>query len=330
MDMYIIHPMYNLKIIETIFIRPNINLAMLACAIFVFVSGATLTYNYKRDENLIEFYKRRLSKVLIPFYIAYFIYFLIRVFNARSIHIFDGIPAYRFIFTIFGLDEYLSANGMRTFTLGVGEWFLGCIILCYIAYPFLLKLHRRFKFGTFIIMTICYIIIVLNYNKFNFTIPSHMNFLCQVYNFYLGMFFIESDELKKKSIIKEGFSILILFSFYFYNRVILIPDNIKTTVALVAIIMIFYNCEKYICDFMKNNKLILFFNKISLEIFLVHHFVIYQIDYILSYRRVTGIQMLIIFIADFVITIMLSYIIEILSSKINTLMNESNNKRKNN
>ena len=50
MDMYVIHPMRNLKFLETILIRPNIHLAMLACGIFIFISGATLKLN-ERDEN---------------------------------------------------------------------------------------------------------------------------------------------------------------------------------------------------------------------------------------------------------------------------------------
>ena len=68
-----------------------------------------------------------------------------------------------------GIDEYLSANGIGTFSLGVGEWFLGCIILCYLVYPFLYRAHKKNKVLTFVIMTTYYIAFNLNYHKFNFT-----------------------------------------------------------------------------------------------------------------------------------------------------------------
>ena len=65
MDMYIIHPMHNLKFLETIIIRPNVHLAMLACGVFILISGATLKLN-ERNESVLSFYKRRLTKILIP------------------------------------------------------------------------------------------------------------------------------------------------------------------------------------------------------------------------------------------------------------------------
>ena len=55
MDMYMIHPMHNLKLIGDVTIRPNMHFALIACALFMMVSGATLKLNY--DGNIIEFYK---------------------------------------------------------------------------------------------------------------------------------------------------------------------------------------------------------------------------------------------------------------------------------
>ena len=139
MDVDFVHHMYDLSILENILIRPNMHLALIACALFLMVSGATLKLNY--DGNILNFYKKRLLRILVPFYIAYFIAFCFKCINLNSTHIFDiNIPKINFIYTVLGMDEYMMAGGIPTFTLGVGEWFLGCIMICYLLFPLIYKL----------------------------------------------------------------------------------------------------------------------------------------------------------------------------------------------
>ncbi len=334
MDMYVIHSMHNLKLIEDLTIRPNMHFAMVACGLFIFISGATITYSNKnRDVKPIEFYKKRLTRVLIPFYIAYIIYFVIKVISLKNIHIYGGVPKWQFIWTILGIDEYLNACGIKTFSLGIGEWFLGCIIFCYLAYPFLFKAHKKNKIVTFVVMTICYIALNVNYNKFNFVIPSHMNFLCQVYNFYLGIVFadiassanvvrpcvgaspfVRASYASPKTIWLLILTIPTILFFYMYKLVINIPDNFKTTIVVVAIIISFYIFEDAISQNKILNKTIPIFSKISYEFFLVHHFVIYQVDFILNYQRLSGISTLIVIIIDFVLTILIAEIVNKISN----------------
>ncbi len=361
MDMYVIHPMHNLKLIEDLTIRPNMHFAMIACGLFIFISGATITYSNKnRDVKPIEFYKKRLTRVLIPFYIAYIIYFVIKVISLKNIHIYGGVPKWQFIWTILGIDEYLNACGIKTFSLGIGEWFLGCIIFCYLAYPFLFKAHKKNKIVTFVVMTICYIALNVNYNKFNFVIPSHMNFLCQVYNFYLGIVFadiassanvvrpcvgaspfvrasyaspfvrasyaspfvrasyaspfVRASYASPKTIWLLILTIPTILFFYMYKLVINIPDNFKTTIVVVAIIISFYIFEDAISQNKFLNKTIPIFSKISYEFFLVHHFVIYQVDFMLNYQRLSGISTLIVIIIDFVLTILIAEIVNKISN----------------
>ena len=323
MDMYVIHPMYNLKFLEIILIRPNVHLAMLACGIFIFISGATLKLN-ERDESILSFYKRRLVKTLIPFYFAYIIYFIIKAITLRNIHLFGGIEKWRFIYTIFGIDEYLNAAGIKTFTLGIGEWFLGCIILCYLIYPVLSYLDKKHKMATFVIFTIYDILINVFYSRFNFVMPQHFNFLCQVYNFYLGIFIVNEkvfNKLKKYQII----GILLVLFIYFYPYTFNIPDNLKITLCTISIVVAFRSLENVL---VKNDFMIAIikkFNAISLEFFLVHHFVIYEVDYILNYRRVGGMEFLIIVFIELIIIILISTGISKLNKLCDQFMNKSHN-----
>ena len=362
MDMYQIHPMHNMKMFYDIIIRPNMHLAMVACGLFILISGATITYNI-REEKPLEFYKRRLIRVLLPFYIAYIIYFIIKVITLKSIHIFGEIEKWRFIYTILGIDEYLNATGIRTFSLGVGEWFLGCIILCYLVYPFLYKAHKKYKIVTFIVMTIYFILINFFYERLNTNMPSHFNFLCQVYNFYFGIFAVDfmaksnenvahtvkdsnvgtnesadhtvcdkNVEAKFRSIRRgkqcDSSMLLILtistfLFFYFFKPIINVPDNFKTTIVAVAIFVSFYLFEDVLAKNSLLTKLISIFSGISYEFFLTHHFVIYQVDYMLNYRRLGGAMTVLVIAIDFVITILMAVLVKNISSKtINTIIHK--------
>ena len=326
MDMYVIHPMHDLKVLENIIIRPNMNLGMIACGLFVLISGATISLS-KREESLSSFYKRRLMRVLIPFYISYTIYFIIKAITFKTIHMFGGIAKWRFIYTIIGLDEYLHANGIPTFTLGIGEWFLGCIILCYLLYPLLKWAHKKNSIITFIIMTLYFLFINFRYGSFNFVIPSHMNFFCQIYNFYLGIVLIDERALSKMKKWLCIIAIPVVAFFYFYTTYIPIPDNIKTTIVIVAIFVIFYNLEDAISSVSWFRRFVVYFNKISLEIFLVNHFVIYQVDYMLNYKKTSGIETFLIVIVDLVIIIALAIVVEKLSSMAYRFVDQSKTKR---
>ena len=325
MDMYVVHPMYNMKFIENLLIRPNVNLVMVAVALFIFISGATLTLSYK-GENLFEFYKKRLTRVLLPFYISYFIYFIIKVLTYKTYHLFGNVQKWKILFTMIGMDEYLYANGVSTFSLGVGEWFLGCIILCYIIFPFLKKANDKNKKLTFILMSIWFLFINYSYNVFNFKIVPHMNFLCQVYNFYLGIYFASEQilyRMKKWSVVV---SVPVIIFLYFYSLHINIPDNLKTSIISVATIISFYSIEKFLIKINILNLILKVFNSISLEIYLIHHFIIYQIDYMLGYRRLKGIETLLVLIVNLVITLILSFFVNAFCKRINAIMYTSNNK----
>ena len=343
MDMYVIHPMHNLKFIEELLIRPNVHIVMVACAIFVLISGATIKLN-ERNESLFDFYKRRLLKLLIPFYITYVIYFIIKAITFKNIHLFGGIEKWRFIWTILGVDEYLNAAGIKTFTLGIGEWFLGCILICYIFYPILSYFDKKYKIATFVLMTIYNIFINVFYEKLNIQMPQHFNVLCQIYNFYIGIFiasFLKNVEyLSINRIAINIFCCIISVFFYFcprnigivenvksgialsggvylLNLVSAIPDNIKVTIMSVAICILFSNIERVIerCEIIV--ELIKKFGLISFEFFLTHHFVIYEVDYLLGYRRLGGLATLAVMVIDFVLTLLFALLVNKISKMIN-------------
>ena len=220
-------------------------------------------------------------------------------------------------------------------------------------------------------MTVCYIALNINYSKFNFTIPSHMNFLCQVYNFYLGIVFVniavganvirpcigadanrinvgadanrinvgadatstnvgaDANSINvgasyaspgygnnRNSIWLLIFAIPTILFFYFYKQIINIPDNFKTTIVVVAIIISFYIFENVIANNEVLKNIINKFNNISYEFFLVHHFIIYQVDFMLNYQRLDGMTTLGVIIIDLLLTIIFAIIVNIISKQV--------------
>ena len=133
MDVHIIHPMFDLSVIFNLINRPSAHLAMVACSLFIIISGTTICISQnKNNYSFKQFLIKRLSRLIIPFYLSYMIYYIIKTINMKSLYVFyPNVNKFKFIFTLIGMDEYIAANGISTFTLGVGEWFLGCIILCY-------------------------------------------------------------------------------------------------------------------------------------------------------------------------------------------------------
>ncbi len=74
--------------------------------------------------------------------------------------------------------------------------FLGCIIILYILFPVLRYFMKRWKWATITAFTLLYIYIVFDYH---YTVPVHLNLFVKLYEFVLGMFFMEiSEKINRK------------------------------------------------------------------------------------------------------------------------------------
>ena len=321
MDIGLLHNMFDVHKFYQFIDRPNIHLGMLSCSMFIICSGFGLSVycekKYKgkiSKDNIINFYHNRLSRVLIPFYLAYLIYYVIRVINHHTLYIFGGVPKWRIIFTLLGIDEYISANGIRTFSLGIGEWYLGCLILCYLTFPLLYYMIKKLTKISFCLMTVYFLITPLFIDKF--VIVPHMNFLIQVYNFYLGILLYTSGILNKKNRFMLILSLLIFAFVYFCPIKINIYYIFICTICSICCFMIFLFLEIYLKDNDRFKLFINVFNKYSYEFFLCHHFVIYQVNYLLNYKMIGKKEFVLLFVIDFIITLVFSFSVNTIAQKI--------------
>ena len=99
---------------------------------FFMVSGAALMHRYGKEEGfkIGKFYSRRFLGIYPLFWIAYLIGFFAVYWQLG--HLYD-VPSWSLIWSIIGLDGWV-VNWVPTFYM-VGEWFLGSIIMLYLAFP---------------------------------------------------------------------------------------------------------------------------------------------------------------------------------------------------
>lgn len=109
----------------------------LGVSLFLIISGAALMYVYNERIDLKTFYKKRFLAIYPMFWIAYIVAVLPNLGNFSSL----GIPKWRFVLTLIGMDGYLSEYGSGFYVLG--EWFLGFIVLFYIIFPLLRYLLKK-------------------------------------------------------------------------------------------------------------------------------------------------------------------------------------------
>ena len=315
MDIDYVHGMYELSNIKSIIIRPNMHFALIACALFMMVSGATLKLNY--NGNIINFYKKRLLRILVPFYIAYFIAFCFKCANLNSTHIFNqNIPKVNLIYTLFGMDEYMMSGGINTFTLGVGEWFLGCVMICYILFPLIYYMDKNCSYVLFIVFTAYYIFVNTYYESFGYIMPQHFTILCQIYHFYLGIYLMDKEFLNKINlIIVILMCIIVVFTFKSLTQYDII-DNFKTTIVVPCIFIVFLKLESFfnkldISKFISNIS-----SNLSFEFFLIHHIVIYETNILLRFMKLSLEQVICLFVFELLFTIFLALIINGLTKMI--------------
>ena len=274
-----------------------VSIGVSANTLFFMISGFVLSIGY--DSNIKNFYIKKIVRILIPYYILYIILYIKNAFFLKKIFLFNFSELPRIIFTIFGIDTYLSSIGVKTLSFGIGEWFLGCIIIYYFLFPLLYKVKIKN-------IKICFLLFVLYCiftNYYVFKTPINQNIFINIFNFYFGIliykFYKNSiDEKQKiKKNYKKKFIMLIVLGIFIiiFNKVIyyiirfftksyelikvdniLNPMIISTCFSIVIILIsIFWESEKEKTFDQTNLKIFLsWFNKYFYNIFLVHHIVI--------------------------------------------------------
>ncbi|RYU94118.1 acyltransferase family protein [Emticicia agri] len=158
--------------------------------LFFFVSGFGLTLSKYVDYQ--TFIKRRLIKVLLPYYITITLIFLINLLTKVYEIDFVAFLSHILLFKMFD-SEYITSYGAQF-------WFISTIVQFYLVFPLLLWFLKSEKYKLFIGLTLA---ISIGYSLFlSFVIPEGGDaykrfFLQYLWEFALGMAVARTGKLDK-------------------------------------------------------------------------------------------------------------------------------------
>lgn len=234
--------------------------------IFLLLSGLGLYYSYKKNNNPKEFYIKRLKKVLIPYFIIALPALFIKDIILDGGNILDLIKNITFV--------SLFTNGTKW------HWYIFFICICYLIFPYLFNVFNTSKDDTTdqmrlitLISFITIICILLQlyskevFSNINIFMLRFTPFICGV---LLGKYSYNKKEIKTSHIIISVLAIPMIF---------LVKDS--GIIISRYILFIVNSCLFFIGTIILNKissikiaeisvKIIEWFGKYSLEIYLVH------------------------------------------------------------
>lgn len=269
--------------IEPLHSNQNMNFPAIGVGLFLMLSGGGLMMSSKKKANfsVMDFYKGRFLRILIPFYISYIVYAIYLFLIGFEFPVyFESLTGVKpsplcFIFTLLGMDGYLSIFNIPTFTLMLGEWFLGCLIPMYLVFPLLRWCILKHRNLTLIIATVYYIIALATYKYMPWSdVPSYNNFTIKIYDFIVGMFLVEVMDRIPKWTAAIGVALLGFYLIYPSK----LPIDMTPSIVILAVgtFFIFLALERIFSEMPRVMKVVNVLSAYSYTYFLFHHIVIGQ------------------------------------------------------
>lgn len=287
----VINGIYSVEEVGSFYCNSNMHIAKLAVAVFFMLSGAGLTIGAEKGFELGKFYKKRFIRLLIPFYVTTLLYQAVYYAVYRTFRVNGDAPVWRIVFTVLGMDEWVSMHGIQTFSTGIGEWFLGLLILLYLVFPLFRYCMQKAPKLFFVFMTCVYMVVVYHYEAD--VPPIHMSAVAKGYEFVIGMYLGKYfQKFPDKYCL---FSVPVTVFFFACDRTLPINEAVKITVFAVAFFVSFSYLEPLLER--RECRLVSFVSGISYELFLVHHMIIYMVTprlaiYVAGIKRVTALYLL--------------------------------------
>lgn len=256
---------------------PNVSASTVAVAIFFMLSGAGLTLSNTDKFEAGKFYLKRFKTVLVPYYVTTVLYFIIK-FAFYGENWIKALLNVGGIYTLFGAGEFARINGAPVISTGIGEWFLGVLIIIYVFYPVFRYLMNKIPYLFFAACTAFYVAYIYNYT-INMP-PVYMTIPACAYLFIVGMYLAKYfKEFPKKMMLIS----IPVCTFFITNKWPL-GLNQALVIALCSVMLVISVSflEPYLQK--TKGKVLSFLSGFSYYLFLVHHAVIYIITPIVKHN----------------------------------------------
>jgi len=289
----------------------NLHIAIIGVSLFFMISGAGLMLSSKKHWDIKDFYKRRFLKLLIPFYVVeLFTLVASYVLKPEWLGYFPLIAKPKAIFNLLGMDGYFE-QFFPTFSLHVGEWFLGALIMLYALFPVFRYCMEKNRYITIIVATVYYVVLIFG----NVISASPWtNVFVKAYDFILGMFLIlEIPKLMDKKTFKV--TSLVVSAVAILTGIVLktqlpTPITVNNLVYALMLFICFFALEPTQASKNFFDDLSQQICKISYEVFLVHHIIIYYIGDNLEGRAMGLKQISALFVTEVFIMIAMALLVK--------------------
>lgn len=313
---------YELSKVEPYYGNNNISFDTVGVSIFFLISGLGLMLSTKYKFQLKEYFVKRFTKIMVPFYISYLMVLAVYIVIKQGQAFSSDIPLWRIVFTLLGMDGYLFQHGIDTFYL-IGEWFLGCIIIMYVLFPLFRQCIIKNKTITISFCTIGYLLLVLSGSG-----EWYIEFLSHLYVFVLGMYLsFYLDKIKRWMLI---IVVPIICIYILYPNQLPIVPHLRTLVFTISVFIALSQFETLFSRCSGFTNFIKICCKYSFEIYLIHHVIISYFTSMMAANIHSLFDVIVVFAIEIVLMIILAVIIKFITARmINFILQKSAKQEKN-
>ncbi len=304
----------------------NLNIATFSVGVFFMISGASLMLAYGKDGfDLKTYFKKRVLRLFIPFYLTYILALIYELIFMRSTlkAVFSIPNPLMFLLTLTGFDGYISIYGVPTFYI-VGEWFLGAIIIMYLFFPLFRLALKKYPTASVITATLYFLLITYFYDRLPYSevVDGYHNAFVKLYEFFLGMFFVRFIEKPGKAV--SALMVVIsaaIIGFYLFCPVYL-NDNELWRISLqnISFFFLFAGLEGVFAKLPRLTKLIRLMSSYCYEIFLLHHFILFRITLHRSGKAISNAGIGLLFLIQFAVIGAASVLLKLLCNRVYALI----------
>ncbi len=260
--------------------------------LFLFISG--FIYGHKDIKDKTEFYLKRAKRIFIPLYL-----FMAFLFIVYKFYLKENIEFKYYFIYLFNLQGILGGiKGAQHL------WFLTALMFCYLVTPFLnsikkfIKGIKEFFYTTALILAIPILITIF--------ISRKLGLYFSYMSLYSLAYFLGTKKYKKIS--KKNMTIFSVITLFFLVIRVISKILIDSTIVYDGIIVIYeqsifaiwiFTFISFIKTLKKENKFILYLDKISFYIYITH------IPFMTGPLRIMGFSNS--FLVNSFITIIISY-----------------------
>lgn len=243
--------------------------------LFIIVSAIGIYYSWNKSKNIKNYFMKRITRVLIPYFLISIPYFLVINFvinNNTFIYLLKDL---------FFISFFQSGNTIF--------WYIFAIMMFYILFPILNKIVNK-KNGNLYITLLLVLDVIFNYLIYKYNIVEYNKIiilLVRVPAMLIGTI-VAKKVYDKEPISKNTVSILFMLFFivnmiFVYDFKYVIHDFFysRYLILIVAIMLMFV--VSLILEYIDNkrvNKVLEFFGKYTLELYLFHiafrHIIVYE------------------------------------------------------